>query len=493
MEWAPSQAAEGKEKRAVMPEEAAFADDMAAGAKADADVVMNPAGNAIDEGQPQVDTEQDDVSADDTETFASASPGADHRALTDALYGALPVSRWAQALINLPAFVRLDSVSLSDAPGDLLLRRPFPSRLTHSLGVYYLTRQARPRDRALQVAALAHDLGHGPFSHLTEPLMIERLGIGHEERSATLLRAALEDLRGASARLLAWIDADEVAALMLGGGPDGRGKLLNGLMDYDNLDNVARFLQASGLGEPRYDPRVLARELRLVIPDADASGGQSSEPYVALTQDAATEAQAWLADRRRMYRYLGEGERNLAMHAMLRKAVDLAAQAGQITPRFFDATDEEGLALLCECSSTGAAILADAVLRDELYVRVWEALAPEQADALTALFEQQEARLAIEERVAIEAGLFPHQVALSYTVARGERELPPIIATQRKRAEPAPSLPTLAPIDPTAPERTITLFLSRSAGRDYARRARMAAERALGALGAMPRPWSDLS
>src|SRR6185437_9635630 len=113
------------------------------------------------------------------------------RSVADELYGPLPVARWAQALLEAPPFARLAGVSLSDVPGALLFRRPFPSRLAHSLGVYYLARQARPRDRALHAAALAHDLGHGPFSHLTEPLMIERLGIGHEQRGALLLRQAL--------------------------------------------------------------------------------------------------------------------------------------------------------------------------------------------------------------------------------------------------------------------------------------------------------------
>lgn len=475
----------------MMPEEAAFADE------ADrVDGVVSPATGANEQsGKKDIaaSAQHDDLLTDDTEPLdpTSALQPQERRTLADALYGALPVSRWAQALLDLPVFERLAGVSLSDAPGELLLDRPFPSRLTHSLGVYYLTRQARSRDRALQAAALAHDLGHGPFSHLTEPLMIERLGMGHEERGAVLLRQALAELRGASARLLAWLDPDEVTALMLGGGSDGRGKLLNGLMDYDNLDNVARFLQASGLGAPSYDPRALARELRLIAPAADDDAAHEREPYVALSQDAASEARAWLADRRRVYRYLGAGERNLAMHGMLRKAVDLAAQAGVITESFFDATDGEALELLSACSSLGAAVLADAVLRDDLFIRVWEATAPEQANALTALFAQGEARLAIEERVATEAGLLPYEVTLNYTVARGERELPPIITSQRKRAEPAASQ-VAAPDMPDTPERTLTLLVTRSAGRDYMRRARMAAERALGALGAVPRPWSDL-
>ncbi|HEY7851085.1 MAG TPA: HD domain-containing protein, partial [Ktedonobacterales bacterium] len=206
-----------------MPEEAAFADEVA--------------------------EEAGDTQNAESRDQAPAAPARAHRVIPDALYGALPISRWAQTLLELAPFARLAGVSLSDAPGELLFNHPFPSRLTHSLGVYYLARQARPRDRALHAAALAHDLGHGPFSHLTEPLMIERLGIGHEQRSALLLRQALAQVSGVSARLLAWLDPDEVTALMLGQGADGRGRLLNGLMDYDNLDNVARFLKASELGD----------------------------------------------------------------------------------------------------------------------------------------------------------------------------------------------------------------------------------------------------
>ncbi len=430
---------------------------------------------------------------DDAELLAHspATPTRAHRIIPDALYGALPISRWAQALLELAPFERLAGVSLSDVPGELLFHAPFPSRLTHSLGVYYLARQARPRDRALHAAALAHDLGHGPFSHLTEPLMIERLGIGHEQRGALLLRQALAQTSGVSARLLAWLDPDEVTALMLGESADGRGKLLNGLMDYDNLDNVARFLQAAGLGDPGYDPRTLARELRLVVSDAPPGADQPPaaprEPFVALAPGAATQAQAWLADRRRVYRFLAESPRNHPIHGMLRKAVDLAAQAGMLGAGFFDATDAQALQLLRAGVSPGAALLADAVTHDALYARIWEANAPEQNGALAALFAQGQARLEIEERVATEAGLLPHEVVLSYTVARGERALPPILTTPRGRAEPAPSLPAASAPALAIPARSITLLITPTAGRDYVRRARMAAERALGALGATPR------
>ncbi len=492
-----------KEERAVMPEEAAFADELAetlCAAEDAADDEVERVGKVegvVDVGDTgEAAGDESDGGAAETEAVASRSRAAARarQPYGDPLYGTLPIARWAEALLALEPFARLSGVSLSDAPGALLLRRPFPSRRAHSVGVYALARQARPRDRALQAAALAHDLGHGPFSHLTEPLMIERLGMDHEQRGAALLRQTLAGLTGASARLLAWLDVDEVAALILGDGPDGRGKLLNGLLDYDNLDNVARFLQAAELGVPSYDPRTLARELRLAPPSTDAASGETLAPYVALPTDAAAQAQAWLADRRRVYRFLGESARNLAIRGMLRKAVDLATRAGLIGPGFFDATDAQALGLLRSGYAAGSAPLAEAVINDHLYVPAWEATAPESADAITELFARWDTRLAIEDRLATEAALLPHEVVLSFTVERGERALPPLIVAERGRAEPVVSEPLGSDqsVAASEPERRITLFVTRTVGRDYMRRARMAAERALGGLGAIPRVGSDL-
>src|SRR6478609_8239342 len=125
------------------------------------------------------------------------------RTYPDPLYGEVRLSGWISPLLDTPPFRRLSGVSLSDVPGEMLFRLPFPSRLDHSRGVYALARAARPRDRALHVAALAHDLGHGPFSHLTEPLMIETLGCDHEQRAARKLAEVRTQLSPAALRRLA--------------------------------------------------------------------------------------------------------------------------------------------------------------------------------------------------------------------------------------------------------------------------------------------------
>jgi hypothetical protein len=369
----------------------------------------------------------------------------------------------------------------------MLFRHPFPSRLDHSRGVYALARAARPRDRALHVAALAHDLGHGPFSHLTEPLMIETLGINHEQRSTRLLDQVRAALPPAVTRQIAWLDWDEVAALILGETSDGRGALLNGQIDYDNLDNVARFLLAGGLGRPGFDGRQVARALRLAppSPSADAhSAPLSRSSRVVLLPDGAEGAQAWLNDRTTVYSFLREGHRNLSMHAMLRKAVDLAAQADALPVGFFDMTDSAALTYLGRRERSGQALLVEQVMRDSLFVCAWEAEIPRDGSAIMRLVGSRRDRNALEETLAAEAGLAPHEVIVEAVPKSAQRELPPLLTAHGSEA--SARVPQ-APQEDEAPT-NFHLFVDPGAGRDYQRRLRMATERRLGALGAFPLP-----
>lgn len=424
--------------------------------------------------------------------------------LPDPLYGAIRLSAWAAALVATPPFQRLAAVSLSDVPGELLFDRPFPSRLDHTLGVYHLARVARPRDRALQAAALLHDLGHGPFSHLTEPLMREWLGMDHEERSIDLIATVRASLSSAAARHLAWLDWDEVAALLRGADALDRGGLLAGRLDYDNADNLARFLLASGLGTPGYQPETLARALRPLAteraedcPETEhrpVARHAAARPMLASAQanpahhrafvlaSAEGDARAWQADRATVYRYLHEGHRNLAAHAMLRKAVDLAAATNILPPDFFDFTDAQALALFTRALDRGLVALVERVQAgpEALHRCVWEAEAPAALAEIPARFARWRDRLALEARLAAEAALAPHEVIVEALVSSGVRALPPIAPTAHPREllwqpEPEPS------------PRVLHVFVAAGVGRDYQRRVRVAAERLFCPLGAVPR------
>ena len=402
------------------------------------------------------------------------APGS--RSLVDPLYGALRVSAWASAMLATAPFQRLAGVSLSDVPGELLFGRAFPSRLDHALGVYHLARLARPQDRALHVASLAHDLGHGPFSHLSEPLMRERLGEDHEMRSARLLgevRAALKEM---GAQQPAWLDWDEVARLILGR-DDGRGALLNGRLDYDNADNVARFLRAGGLGAPSYDPVALARGLRPI-----PQGAASNEDRTYLQDAAEGDALGWLADRNTVYSFLHEGHVNLAAHAMLRKAVDLGASTGIVSDDFFDMTDVQALRLLGRALHRGLAGLVERVRAGgaRRHRCVWEAEAPSEDEAIPAVFTSWRERLQLEAHLALQSALPAHEVIVEAIVSRAGRTLPPVAEAGKTTAF---RYIAAAP----AALRVIHVFAAYDAPLDYVRRLQVAAERVFAPLGARPR------
>ncbi len=404
----------------------------------------------------------------------------------DMLYGEVRVAEWAELLLQTRPFRRLARISLSDVPGELLFERPFPSRLEHTRGVYFLARVARPRDRTLQAAALAHDLGHGPFSHLTEPLMREWCGEDHEERAARLLEQVRSELSESARRHLAWLDWDEVAQLVVGQGGSGRGALLNGTLDYDNADNVARFLLASRLGAPGYDPRTLARSLRLTEAERAEAGrapemslnGQGQPEAIYLQAAARDEALAWRDDRTRVYHYLHEGHRNLALHAMLRKSVDLAAGAEQLPQDFFDLTDGQALAVLRASPDAAASLVAERAAAANCYTCVWEALVPSsrQADILFGLVRE---RLETERRLAAEAGLAEYEVVLELITSSAARRLPPLGLPNRPDSRVALPEPEEQPC-------VMHLFVAPQAGRDYVRRVRIAAERHFGRYDVQP-------
>jgi HD superfamily phosphohydrolase len=394
--------------------------------------------------------------------------------LRDALYGSVRVSGWAAALLEAAPFQRLAGVSLSDVPGPLLFGQPFPSRLDHAIGVYHLTRLARPRDRALQAAALAHDLGHGPFSHLTEPLMLDQLGIDHEQRSARLILVVRDALAPWIRRYLGWLDWDEVAALVQGQGGDGRGALLNGLLDYDNVDNIARFLVASGLGAPGYDPVTLARGLSLSVDDPSATAATP----VLLSAAAADDARAWQHDRRIVYDYLRRGEHNLALRAMLRKAIDLAATDGSLAPDFLDYTDDGALAHLAASPLPGVDALLAGVASGMEYRRVWEANLGPEHNTLMALLAGRDERLGLEALIASESGFAAHEVIVESIVSSTERALPPLLGASEQ--------------DNARASRTrkrsmrLNVFAAPGAPDDYLRRLQIAAGRAFARFGVRP-------
>ena len=148
------------------------------------------------------------------------------------------------------------------------------SRLCHSLGVPHLMglalqslgrqcdeeefRQAVP---ALLAAALVHDVGHGPFSHLFEPC----LGIDHEEWTMKIVRDPDCEVSRALSRFDTTLP-DAVADLVDTENfdrPLWQKALVSSQLDVDRLDYLRRDSLFTGAGYGAFDWSRLIASMRL--------------------------------------------------------------------------------------------------------------------------------------------------------------------------------------------------------------------------------------
>ena len=89
------------------------------------------------------------------------------------------------------------------------------TRFEHSLGVFHLTSvllehlNVREETEELLAAALIHDIGHGPYSHVSEPLIRKFTGKSHEDIEDIVLGNATADAEDSDARRRAGAERGE--------------------------------------------------------------------------------------------------------------------------------------------------------------------------------------------------------------------------------------------------------------------------------------------
>ena len=107
--------------------------------------------------------------------------------IKDPVHGYIEVEDFALALLDLPVLQRLRYIKQLGF-SYLVYPGANHTRFEHSLGTMFLADVASRRfgltetEHTLVVAAaLLHDIGHGPFSHASEPLMQKYLGCSHDD------------------------------------------------------------------------------------------------------------------------------------------------------------------------------------------------------------------------------------------------------------------------------------------------------------------------
>ena len=183
------------------------------------------------------------------------------KVIRDPLHGYIELDELARAIIDTVEMQRLRRIRQLGF-SYLVYPGANHTRFEHSLGTYHLmnvllTRLevAKEEEEELLVASLIHDVGHGPYSHVTEPLIQKFTGKSHEdieyvlfmdeyeqeknkdaESSALAITEVIEEYRLDKRKILEYIKGEQAENWP----KRDISKILNGEIDVDKMDYLVR-------------------------------------------------------------------------------------------------------------------------------------------------------------------------------------------------------------------------------------------------------------
>jgi HD superfamily phosphohydrolase len=222
------------------------------------------------------------------------------------------------SLIDHPYFQRLRYIRQLGL-SDLVYPGAVHTRFNHALGALHLTQEAlktlkdkdvaitEEEETATQIAILLHDIGHGPFSHGLEGVLVADM---HHERMSRLLMERLSADFGDELRLAIRIFSGDYEKPFLH-------QLIASQLDMDRMDYLMRDsfftgVQEGIVGTDRIIKTLNVREGKLVV---EEKGIYSVEKFIVA--------------RRLMYWQVYLHKTGLAAEVMLLKILELAKQALQ--------------------------------------------------------------------------------------------------------------------------------------------------------------------
>ncbi len=229
-----------------------------------------------------------------------------------------PLDQLAWALIGKPEFQRLRRIRQLGV-AEFIFPSATHTRFVHSIGVFHTARTLiniirrevgnaafeRDKSRAeiAAIAALLHDLGHGPFSHTFEGVQKSR-GVGrkHEQWTADIIR-------NEGGGILPLLEAhrpgfaEDVASLLVAEDPtDIYHAVVSSSFDADRLDYLRRDRMMTGTGAGAIDfdwlmEHIRVHEIEIDAVDADAPADTVSVPTFCLDSKARPAAEQFLLAR----------------------------------------------------------------------------------------------------------------------------------------------------------------------------------------------------
>jgi len=230
------------------------------------------------------------------------------------------------------AVERLVGIDLSVVPSWMVEDLAVASRFEHSTHVADLalvvSKKLNIDPVLLSASGLLHDVGCGPFPHISDELMRILIGWEHPSNVGFVLERSPDDEIQCLEQY--GLEANEVFQIIAG--KHKYSPLINGEIDLDNADNIYRYIATMPslpLGRPTYKPLEIALSMKF------ESGRLWIEKEVR---------ERWMNDRQRIYSYLENHEGNITAWVMLSRAMRLLIE--EIDENFFLLSNRDAFSLL---------------------------------------------------------------------------------------------------------------------------------------------------
>ncbi len=329
--------------------------------------------------------------------------------IKDPLYGYIRLKESEKNILDTTAVQRLRRIKqLSGA--EYVYPAANHTRFEHSLGASHLASMLATclpvelRTEAvtkLKMAALLHDVGHAPFSHLLEPTMKQVLGKTHEDLGSWIItKSALAD-----ALRREGIDPNEIGKLAVGRLTDKERPFMNQIIrssvDVDKMDFVLRDSYHTGAGYGTVD--VFRLIYTMDVLDGD----------LAVNSTAIPTLETFLLARLESFRTIYFHRASRAAQIMVQEALEQAEPELKLlsfkTPEDYLALDDYSVWSRLKTCKKSKSIIEDVENR-RLIKCSYEKTFFVKDELLSSVFTNEAVRKQMEQEIAHKAKIDPDQV-----------------------------------------------------------------------------------
>ncbi|MHA1381134.1 MAG: HD domain-containing protein [Candidatus Helarchaeota archaeon] len=323
--------------------------------------------------------------------------------IKDAIYGYLVISENQKEIIDTYPMQRLRRIRQL-AGSEYVYMGATHCRFSHSMGVSHLAEQlithlartidiSRNEIEKVKIAAMLHDIGHGPFSHVSESLLINHLGKTHEDMTTWLiqnseLKEKLEQIG---------YNSKEVSKLAVGklrkSGELFKDQIISSSVDVDALDYIVRDSHFSGAEYGFVDIFRLIYSMDIVSENGD----------LGLDLTALSALEAFLLARFESFKSIYFHKTSRAVQIMISEALEKAKDELNFlnfeTAKEYLKWDDYTTWTLLKNSESAKAIIDDLCKRKLLKV-AYEQTSLVKQEIFSTILTKENVRIQIEKEIA---------------------------------------------------------------------------------------------